>query len=92
LEIWINKNIEFPDSEPKDYMIKIFRDVRSLRSKPAHTYFINKWDLGFFKKQKELVRKTYGAVRILRLVFANHRKVKTVEVPDWLSKGRIRTF
>lgn len=92
LEIWINKTILFSDSKPKDDMLKTFREVRALRSKPAHAHFTNKWDLGLFKQQQELVKKTYGAIRILRLIFANHSKAKAVEVPDWLYEGRIRTF
>ncbi|MBX4186777.1 MAG: hypothetical protein KW802_00745 [Candidatus Doudnabacteria bacterium] len=92
MEIWINKKIRFSDHEPKDQMFKTFREVRRLRSKPGHALFINKWDLDFYKQQKELFKKAYTAIRVLRLILTNHRAAKTVEVPGWLFKGEIRTF
>ncbi|MBL7155068.1 MAG: AAA family ATPase [Candidatus Portnoybacteria bacterium] len=92
LEIWVNKKIRFSDHDPKNEMFKTFREVRSLRSKPAHSLFRNDWDLKFFERQKELVKKAYTAIRILRLILANHTLAKSVKVPDWLFEGRIRTF
>lgn len=92
LEIWINKHIRFSDPKPKDDMLQIFRDIRGLRSKPAHTHFINEWNLKFFQDQKELVKKAYQAIRTLRLILANHTRARSVEVPDWLFEGKIRTF
>jgi hypothetical protein len=92
LEIWINKTVRFSDHGPKDEMFKIFRDIRSLRSKPAHSHFKNEWNLRFYEDQKKLIKQAYTAIRTLRLILANHRNTKSVEVPDWLFKGEIRTF
>jgi hypothetical protein len=33
----------------------------------------------------------YGAIRTLRLIFANHPSASKVEIPRWLSEGRIWT-
>lgn len=92
LEIWLNKNIRFPNPEPKDEMLKTLRSVRRLRSKPAHTYTENEWNAKFFNDQKELVKKAYRAVRTLRLIFSNHPASRMVEVPEWLQNGEIRDF
>ncbi len=92
LEIWINKTVRFSDHGPKDEMFKTFREIRSLRSKPAHSHFKNEWDLIFYEDQKKLIKQAYTAIRTLRLILANHRNTKSVEVPDWLFRGEIRTF
>src|SRR3989344_212480 len=92
LEIWINKTVRFSDHGPKDEMFKTFREIRGLRSKPAHSYFKNEWNLRFYEDQKKLIKQAYTAIRTLRLILANHRNTKSVEVPDWLFNGEIRTF
>lgn len=92
LEIWINKTVRFSDHGPKDEMFKAFREIRGLRSKPAHYHFKNEWNLKFYEDQKKLIKQAYTAIRTLRLILANHRNTKSVEVPDWLFKGEIRTF
>jgi hypothetical protein len=92
LDIWVSKNFRLLDSDPKNQMIKTFRDVRSLRSKPAHSYFSNEWNLNYYEEQRELVNRAYTAIRVLRLILANHPKSQEVNVPDLLFKGEIRTF
>ncbi len=92
LEIWINKTVRFTDHKPKDVMLKSLRDIRALRSKPAHAHFTNKWDLDYYERQRVLVKDAYSTIRILRLIFANHPRSRTVEVPEWLYKGEIRAF
>lgn len=92
LEEWIDMSIRFPDPKPKNEMIKIFREIRKERQKPGHHVREDKWDNLFFSKQRELIIKAYNAVRTLRLIFANHRRAKSVEVPDWVFKGEIQTY
>lgn len=92
LEIWINKTVRFSDHGRKDEMLKIFREIRSHRSKPAHSHSKNQWNLKFYEDQKKLIKQAYTAIRTLRLILANHNLAKSVEVPEWLFKGEIRTF
>lgn len=92
LEVWLDKTIRFPNSKPKEEMLKTLRAVRRLRSKPAHTYVENEWDAKFFDEQKALMQRAYRAVRTLRLILANHPNARNVEVPDWLQQGQIRNF
>lgn len=92
LNLWVAKKFRIPDPEPKKEMIETIREVRRLRSAPAHAHYANTWDLTLYKKQRELVLKAYTAIRILRLILTNHPRAKTVDVPDWLFKGEIRTY
>lgn len=92
LEEWLNKSVKFPDPKPKDEMIKIFKEIRNARCKPAHHVGDDEWDNQYFVKQRETIKRAYEAIRTLRLIFSNHPFAKKVEVPDWLSKGEIWTF
>jgi len=92
LEEWLNKSVKFPDPKPKDEMIKTFREIRRERGKPAHHVRDDEWDNKYFVKQREMIIKAYQAIRTLRLIFANHPLAKTVEIPDWLYKGKIWTY
>jgi hypothetical protein len=92
LEIWLEKSIRFPDPKPKDEMLQTFRAVRRLRSKPSHTYTENEWANSFFDEQKDLIKKSYRALRTLRLILTNNPRCRDVKVPDWLQHGEIRSF
>jgi len=92
LEEWLDKIVNFPDPKPKDEMIKILKEIRDERNKPAHHVRDDEWDNQYFVKQREIIKKGYKAIRTLRLIFSNHPLAKTVKVPDWLSKGKIWTF
>lgn len=92
LEIWIRKSFRFPNTKPRDEMLKIIRDIRSLRSKPSHSYTENEWRATFLDEQKKLMERAYRAVRTLRLILTNHPKARAVEIPEWLQQGQIRTF
>jgi hypothetical protein len=89
---WFNR-VRFPNPKPIDEMLTTFRTVRKLRQHPAHAIDEDVFDQEYFKKQRKLMIEAYGAIRTLRLVFANHPKVKGYEkIPDWLFKGEISTY
>lgn len=89
LEEWINKKFKFPDSEPKNKMIDIFKKVRKERHKPAHSLTDDNYNVHYFEKQKELVIESYRSIRTLRLILMNHPLTKSYNPPEWLQKGRI---
>jgi hypothetical protein len=89
---WLDRRVNFPDPEPKEEMIKIFKEIRKKRQKPAHHVRDDDWDDQYFTKQREIIKKAYQAARTLRLIFANHPATKKVDVPDWLYKGEIWTY
>jgi hypothetical protein len=94
LDEWIRKYFRTSDWEPWDESIAALRDVRKLRQKPAHSMDENYFDQQYFKKQRELIIKSYGAVRTLRMLLENNKAVKAsnIIVPDWLREGKIWTY
>ena len=89
LEEWLNR-VSFPDPKP---MIETFKKVRKLRQSPAHAVQEDEFNQRYIREQQKLVIEAYGAVRTLRLIFANHPKVKGYTgVPEWLYKAEIRTY
>ena len=83
----------FPNREPADRMIEIFRRVRKLRQRPAHAADDNKFDLEYYREQRELVIEAYTAVRTLRMIIANHPGLRDYDgVPEWLHNGEIYNY
>jgi hypothetical protein len=92
LDEWLTLNVKFPDPEPKDEMIKVFKNIRKARGPLAHVVGTDEWNDQYFGMQRDLIMQAYGALRTLRLIFANHHLARSVEVPEWLQHGDIRTF
>lgn len=91
LEDWINKYFRPADPTPIENMVKTFRKVRQLRQKPAHKVNADAFDQQLFKQQRDIVINAYDAVRTLRLILANHPKVKEKppKISERLYKGEI---
>jgi hypothetical protein len=92
LKDWIDAKIRFPDPQPKDEMIKVFREIRTMRMPQAHSVEEDTFNQRYFKDQRDLIIKAYDSIRRLRLILANHPSTKSYEVPDWLYKGEIWSF
>ncbi|MDB5161073.1 MAG: family ATPase [Candidatus Saccharibacteria bacterium] len=80
------------DSKLIDKMFETFRDIRKLRTQPAHTIRTDEFDMKYFKEQRELLIRAYQAIRFLRLILQNHPKADKSKIPDWLYKGDIWTY
>ena len=93
LEDWIRKFYATDDWNHVEQMISTFKKIRKMRQKPAHTVDENVFDQTYFKEQRQLIIDAYGAIRTLRMMFQNYPKVKEkgIEVPDYLTKGKIWT-
>ena len=89
LEEWVRSSIRMPDPAPFDEAIAGLRKVRKLRQAPAHRLEDNTFDQKYFHEQRELIREAYVAVRIIRLLLANHPRAKHYKIPDWLFEGKI---
>ncbi|WP_028829431.1 hypothetical protein [Proteocatella sphenisci] len=87
LEEWMCKNIRTKENI-EDIIIKPLKNIRRIRQIPAHELTSNKYDISLYQKQVDLMNDTYGAIRAIRLFFANHPMVKDVEVPEYLISGR----
>lgn len=94
LDDWVRKYFRTTEWEPWDESIKVMRDVRRLRQKPAHGINENIFDQAYFKEQRELIIRAYEGVRTLRLLLANHPKVRQadIKIPKWLVEGEIWTY
>lgn len=91
LEKWLRKYFRPADPTPLEKMLEAFRKVRQLRQKPAHAVDEDRFDQKYFKEQRQLMLDGYGALRTLRLVLANHPKVraKPPEIGKHLIEGEI---
>jgi hypothetical protein len=92
LDEWLGK-FETDDRTDLDAAVKTFRVVRELRQRPAHALDDNRFDLAYYDDQRRLVLRAYQAVRLLRLVMANHPALRDYDgVPDWLYEGQIYDY
>jgi hypothetical protein len=91
LESWLNKYVKTTDREPIEEMIATFKKIRKLRQEPAHKINSNRFDQDIFKRQREIVVSAYESIRTLRLILANHPRVKAnpPKIHDQLFQGRI---
>lgn len=91
LDDWLRKKIRAKESV-FNKIIKPLKKVRNLRQRPAHRIQEDKFDRKYYDKQDKLIKKVYIALRTIRQLFANHPMVEGYKVPDWLYKGRIKSY
>jgi hypothetical protein len=93
LDEWVRKFFSIDHWEPWDEAIDTIKEVRNLRQKPAHAVVENEFDQQYLEKQRELMIEAYDALRALRKILEIHQSVgETLDVPDYLRKGKIWTF
>lgn len=94
LDSWARKSIIVDDWEPWNSSITALKKVRKLRQKPAHAVNENVFDQTYFKHQRELILQTYEAIRMIRLLLANHPSVKRagIKASDVVQEGLIWTY
>lgn len=92
LEDWLQKRIRVEDNTVFDEIVEPLKEVRKLRQKPAHSIQEDEYDRKYHDRQDALISRAYGALRTMRLLFANHPKVKEYKVPDWLYEGKIKLY
>lgn len=92
LEEWLAQ-FQTDDRSDIEEVIATFREVRKLRQRVAHAADDNRFDLALYEQQRALVLRAYKAIRMLRLILANHPALDDYEgVPDWLYEGQIYTY
>lgn len=90
LDEWLRRSFRSMDGNPSDDVCKPLRLVRSERSKASHGGIADVYDHAYEDEQRRLMHSAYGAIRNLRLILTNFPGADSVNVPDWLSKGKIR--
>jgi hypothetical protein len=89
LEDWFKRMMRLSDPKPFDALVATFRRVRKLRQSPAHKVEDNAFNQELFKEQRQIVIEAYSAIRAIRLLLANHPKVREYKVPAMLFNGEI---
>jgi len=91
LESWVKKFFSPVNPTPIDHMIATFRKVRKLRQSPAHKVNIDSFNQDIFKKQRAIVIDAYHAVRVMRMMLANHPRVRAnpPQINEQLFNGEI---
>ncbi len=91
LDNWMRKFFSTTDWQPWEKTMKALRKVRRLRQKPAHVVNEDQFDQKYFKEQREIIIEGYDAIRTIRLMFANHPRVRAanIDVPNRIYKGKI---
>ena len=93
LDDWMKAFYQTDDWTPWDDVINVFREVRKLRQRPAHSVNENEFNQKYFKEQRELIIKAYEAMNVLRMVLQTHPLVAeaNIKIPKWLDEGKIWT-
>lgn len=87
-EEWLEKNWNFScEKFWRRDIIQPLKKLRKIRQTPAHEKYLNKYDPELFTKQDELIIEIYSAVRIIRLLFANHPSNQGIRIPEDLITG-----
>jgi len=94
LDEWIRKFFKTNDWKLWEESISTLRKIRKMRQSPAHLVNEDQFDQKYFKEQRDILISAYSAVKTLRLMFANHPRVKRAKIliPDWLHECKIWTM
>lgn len=91
-EEWLSSVFNVEGDGTINELFKPLKKIRRERQNPAHRISENQYDLQFIDKQKQIISDAYSVFRNLRNIFHQHPKAKSVEIPNWLETGKIKTF
>lgn len=89
LESWIALKFRPRDPDPVKEMFATLRRIRAMRNKPSHSALEDEFSKEIAENQRNLMIDAYAAVRLLRLILANHAKAKTIEIDEQVREGLI---
>lgn len=92
LDEWLRLKFKTKDRKSIEEMIETFKEIRRLRQHPAHKIDDNVFDQEYIRQQRELMERAYTGVRLIRLIFEKHPKVKGYKIPDEIKSGKIWTY
>lgn len=84
---WMKKNIRTSADLEVDIM-KILKDIRKERQKPAHGISVNEYSTELYEKQNNLIINLYKSIRNIRLLFKNHPMNQDIEINEYLITGK----
>lgn len=89
LESWLTLHFRLEDESAIPTVVRVFREVRELRSKPAHSIGRDEYDGRFHELQRDLMWRAFEAIATLRTILMVHPQGATYELPDWWQSVRI---
>ncbi|MCK4846228.1 MAG: AAA family ATPase [Deltaproteobacteria bacterium] len=91
LEEWIETWTIFEGKDELRQMFEVLRKVRRARMNPAHEIDENVFDQQYYKKQRELMKDVYIAVKTIRTLFGGVPMVKSkdIEISEYVREGKI---
>jgi len=94
LEEWLNDQFTPAEGDPAKELIDTFKTVRNQRQKLAHSLTPDEFDQKYYHSQRDLIIKAYDAIRLIRLIFANHSwvRVADVKIPDLIYQGKVWNY
>jgi len=94
LREWVEKFFKPIDPGPVACMFDTLKSIRKQRQPPAHAVKEDEFDQEYFRRQRKLIIDAYRAIRLLRLILANHPAVKAdpPKIDELLVKGEIWTY
>ena len=92
LQEWIEERFHPKNKSQMNEMFSTFREIRKLRNKPSHAPTENEFSIAIAVEQRELMKRAYGAIRLLRLILVNHPGAEVVKVDKHLTDGKIWTI
>ncbi|AEE92443.1 AAA family ATPase containing protein [Tepidanaerobacter acetatoxydans Re1] len=89
---WFNQNSKSIENVD-ELIITPLKSIRQIRQVPAHKIYSNHYDKSLFKKQNDIILKTYKAIRNIRLFFTNYPENQDIKIPEYLITGeKIRIY
>lgn len=92
LDEWLRSMVRLDDPRAAEDLLTTFKEIRTLRQRPAHAIEQDVFDQQYFKKQRDLIIEANSAMRTLRLILALHPAARAYAVPNWLDSGKIWTY
>lgn len=90
LQDWLRTYFIADDPTAVENVIEPLRAIRHERQAPAHAVLENRFDVTYWDRQDELVKRAYLAMRTLRLILSKYPGAGNVAIPEWVQEGRIR--
>lgn len=89
---WMERTVTHDPEELVPSAKAILKEIRTKRSKSAHSIRENEYDQLNWSEQRRLVCESYLAVRTVRQLLQFHPRASAVNVPDELDEPRVWPF
>ncbi|HWP95647.1 MAG TPA: hypothetical protein VN426_02275 [Syntrophomonadaceae bacterium] len=89
---WLKSGIRSHHMDDFELIYEPFKKIHSWQRQSAEEICTLEYGNEIFSWQNELTFECYNAVKMIRLLFANHPMIKDYEIPDWLLLGKVTIY